>query len=66
MDTLYQETASFSIRYVIASRWMIYLKTILDKGIYEAVIRVYIAIKKKPKKSYWYTLLGLDIEKHKT
>ena len=63
MDTLYQETASFSIRYVIASRWMIYLKTILDKGIYEAVIRVYIAIKKAKKEllvhfigvRYWKT-----------
>ena len=59
MDTLYQETASFSIRYVIASRWMIYLKTILDKGIYEAVIRVYIAIKKKTKKKLLVHFIGV-------
>ena len=63
VETLYQETSSLSISYVISSRRMIYLKTILDKSNEEVVKKVYLAMKENPIKNDWYHLLKSDFEK---
>ena len=63
VETFYQETSTLSIRYVISSRRMIYLKTILDKNNDEVVKQVYKAMKEKPMKSDWYHLLLSEFKK---
>ena len=62
VETLYLETSTLSIKYVISVRRMLYLKTILSRHEDEVIRRVYQAMKERSLKGNLYIRVASDFE----
>ena len=63
LEALYLETKSLPIRFIVASRRILYLHTILQKNENEMLLRIYKAQKIKPSPGDFVNLVKNDLEK---
>ena len=62
LEALYLETKSVPIRFIVASRRIMYLHNILQKEKNEMILKIYKAQKMKPSKGDFIYLVKNDLE----